>query len=316
MIDITHLPSSPGIPEFDLLNRIRFLSYNIRVDHEQDSNNENKWSHRIHKAIFTIKQYKSDIIALQEPNMQQLNDIEKAFRPDFVWVFCKANNRAYEDLHAFKSEQHRETQAIGFNRNRFQLINSGHFWLAEDPSKEPTTPAFDGSLFARVAVYAILEEIKSRKQFIVMTTHFDHQGLQARIFSARLVVKKAIELSKNCPFIISGDFNTFQNDAGPLVYDAFKEQFDMVSDVRDIAAKSYGPISTWVGWEYNGFNEKEMEKKMPGIPSRWDHIFVSKSGINVEMTAVCDDRFEIKWNDELKIVYPSDHRPMLMDFTL
>lgn len=59
-----------------------------------------------------------------------------------------------------------------------------------------------------------------------------------------------------------------------------------------------------------------MEQLVPGVPSRWDHIFISKQGLEVDLTAVCDDQFVIEWKGESKIIYPSDHRPMVVDFKL
>lgn len=297
-------------------NSIRFFSYNIRVDHEQDNQTENKWEFRAEKAISVIQKYLGDIIALQEPNVEQVEDIKTAVGPNYTWIYGKASDRAYVDYENYKSEQHRETQAIGFNHNRFILLDSGRFWLAEDPSIEPTIPAWDGSIFSRIAVYALLEERDTGKRLGIFTTHFDHVGVEARINSAKLLVQKAVELSNGAPFIISGDLNTFQSNGGPLVYEAFEHQFSLITDIRDSTQNQYGPVSTWVGWDYNAFNEKVLEQTMPGLPSRWDHIFLSKTGFTVEHTAVCDDQFKIEWDGAEKIVYPSDHRPMFVDFTL
>jgi endonuclease/exonuclease/phosphatase family metal-dependent hydrolase len=293
---------------------IRFFSFNIRVDHEQDRDTENQWEFRAEKALFVVQKYLGGIIALQEPNLKQLEDIKAALGPNYTWIYGKASDRAYEDNDSFKSEQHRETQAIGFDHNRFELVDSGRFWLAENPYAEPIIPAWDGSPYARVVVYTLLEERETGKKLGVFTAHFDHLGVEARINSVKLIVEKAIELSKGAPFIISGDMNTFPNNGGPLVYEAFENQFNIITDVRNATANQYGPVSTWVGWDYNAFNEKIVQQTLPGIPSRFDHIFISKTGIEVECTAVCDDQFEIDWNGAKKVVYPSDHRPMFMDF--
>lgn len=91
---------------------------------------------------------------------------------------------------------------------------------------------------------------------------------------------------------------------------------DIIVDVRSIAKELEGPESTWIGWDYNAFNEKEMDKVMPNVPSRWDHIFLSKNDFSVSKSIVCDDKYEIEWKGERKIVYPSDHRPILMDFCI
>ena len=215
-ISASIVPVAPSyaMPEANAVseNSIRLLSYNIRVDHEFDRLTENKWEQRAEKVLYVLKKYSGDIITLQEPNVEQLEDVKKAFDHNFTWIYGKASDRAYEDYEAFKNDaQHLETQVIGFNHKRFSLIDSGRFWLAEDPSKEPIKPAWDGSVWSRVAVYALLEERSTGKRIGVFTTHFDHVGLNARINSFKLIVQKAIGLTKGVPFIITGDFNTFQN---------------------------------------------------------------------------------------------------------
>jgi endonuclease/exonuclease/phosphatase family metal-dependent hydrolase len=292
------------------------MSYNVRVNHEQDAKNENNWKYRASKIEYVLNKYKADILALQEPNESQLSDLKKFLGSDFEWIHARASDRAYSDFENFKSEQHRETQAIAFNKNRFELLHSGMFWLAPDPTQEPTEIAWDGSPFSRVAVYTTLYDKLTQKTINIFTAHFDHKGVEARMNSVNLMVQKATEISKGAPFFITGDFNTFQNDRGPEVYAEFLKYKEVISDVRDVTKVHYGPIATWVGWDYNAFNEKKMEALCPGEPSRWDHVFLTPRGINVHRTAVADDQFKIQWEEEAKQVYPSDHRPMIVDFQL
>lgn len=243
-------------------------------------------------------------------------DLIESFNERYQAVFFKASERAYLQPELFASEQHRETMAIFYDKTRFKLLDHGRFWLAPDENHEPTIPAWDGSIFSRVAVYAKFYDNRTGHSFLVLTAHFDHVGKEARKNSAHLIMNKAQELGGSIPLFVMGDFNTFQNDGGPEVYEAFASHFDLFSDVRDAAEHHYGIVSTWVGWEYNAFREEIMETLCPGKPSRWDHLFVTRSNVRVLRTAVPDDRYKISWKDKEKIVYPSDHRPILADCIL
>ncbi len=295
-------------------DELRLLSYNVRIDHEQDADNENRWVLRAPHVVKVIQSHAPDLLALQEPNEAQVADLKKALGNRYGWIHGPACDKAYREPEKYLSEQHRETQAIAYDQKRFELLDSGRFWLAPDPTKEPETAPWDSSPFLRVAVYVTLYDRIQQQKITLITSHFDHKGLQTRLESVDLVVKKALELAGDHPFFITGDFNTFQNDGGPLVYEAFLKYRDLMQDVRDVASKQEGPLSTWVGWDYNAFNEKAMEKLCPGVPSRWDHVFVS--GVTVKRTAVDDSRFKIVWKGMTKEVYPSDHRPIIVDFSI
>lgn len=292
---------------------ISFLSYNVRVDHEQDRNNENKWEYRRDKVVCLIKKHDPEILTLQEPNEAQIIDLKHDLGDRYEWIVGRASDLAYEHPERYISEQHRETQAIAYDKTRFTPVSSGRFWLAEDPSKEPVQTAWDGSEFTRVAVFANLFDSVNQRTLTILTAHFDHQGIEARINSAHLMVQKGKELSDGAPFIITGDFNTFQTGRAPEIYQAFKSHAS-ICDIRESAPIQEGPVSTWVGWEYNNFNEKKLEILAPGMPPRWDHIFHSVQGIEATRTAVDDTQFEIEWENAIKTVYPSDHRPMVADF--
>lgn len=294
---------------------IRLLSYNVRVDHEQDSYSENKWIHRRDKVVSLIKKHGPAILTLQEPNEAQIIDLKHDLGDRYEWIVGRASDLAYEHPELYISEQHRETQAIAYDKTRFIPMSSGRFWLAEDPTKEPLKEAWDGSPFTRVAVFANLFDNVNQKALTILTAHFDHQGIEARINSAHLMVQKGEELSDGAPFIITGDFNTFQTGRAPEIYQAFKTHAS-ICDIRESAPIQEGPVSTWIGWEYNNFNEKKLEILAPGMPPRWDHIFHSVQGIEALRTAVDDTQFQIEWDNAVKTVYPSDHRPMVADFLL
>lgn len=295
----------------------RLMSYNVRVDHEQDADTENRWSERSGRVFHVVTKYASDLYTFQEPNESQVADLKSLLGDEYEWVHYRASERAYQSPAEFESEQHRETQAIAFRRTRFELRDAGRFWLAPNPDREPEAAVWDASPFARIAVYAKLYDRTSDTLFTVITAHFDHQGIEARVRSVDLMVAYGLEISEGTPFILTGDFNTFEDVNGKSeIYDAFLGYSDSITDVREVTAKVYGPVSSWVGWYYNPFNQDRLAELRPGIPCRWDHIFLSKGGFDVFQTGVIDDRFMIECDGVAKEVYPSDHRPIVSDLVV
>ncbi len=282
---------------------IRAMTFNIRVDHAEDRNTENEWQYRLEKVTHVVNKYKPDILALQEPISAQLDDLKKSLGANYSWISAPSSD--HDPLS--------EVVAIAYKNERFDLKKSGRFWLAPDPTQEPGSPAWDGSSYPRVAAYGTLEDKKTEKVFSIFNAHFDHKGSEARINSAKLMGSKASELSDQTPYLIMGDFNTFPNDRGLEAYEALKDHKDVI-DAREIAGKRYGPDNTWIGWDYSPWNLKKMQQRFPDSPFRLDHIFLSRAGFRVDRTAVVDDRFKIKWENEKKEVYPSDHRPVIADF--
>lgn len=322
---ITGMPISSGteIPSLEAQGNgastgaFRLMSYNVRVDHEQDAYTENRWSERAGRVLHVVSKYASDLYTFQEPNESQVADLTQALGDDYEWIHYRASEKAYETPADFESEQHRETQAIAFRKDRFELLDSGRFWLAPTPNQEPKTPVWDASPFSRVAVYAKLYDRVSETALTVITAHFDHKGVEARKHSIELMVSHAKEISEGGTFLLTGDFNTFENKSGySEIYSAFMEHADALTDVRELADETYGPISSWVGWDYNNFSQRKLEVMRPGVPCRWDHIFLANDKFDVLRTAVIDDHFAIERDGETKEVYPSDHRPIVSDLII
>jgi len=302
-------------------SELRIMSYNIRVDHEADQNTENEWRFRRDKVINVIKHYDPDIIGIQEPNNAQVEDLKEEFKEKYDIVHVPANPIAYQDRETYKSEQHRETHAIMFRRDKIELIGKiQHFWLAENPQQLPEQPQWDGSPFTRLAVYAELCDKKTGRIFHLFNAHFDHVGTIARINSAKLMMDTALKISEGRPFVVLGDFNTFVRDGGPETREAFEEyEAQGVFDVRKMAKEIHGPNNTWVGWSNNQFREEVIKINNPEETlkegqdqARFDQFYVSDN-LEVKRTAVADDQWEILWNGNQKRVYPSDHRPIIAD---
>ncbi len=127
--------------------------------------------------------------------------------------------------HFVKVGQHRE----GGTKNEFSgmFVNgrlleveaSGDLWLSETPSVIGSV-GWDAAL-TRNATWARFKSKANGKRFVVISTHFDHRGKEARLESARLL---GAELGRRCqegagegqpplPGLLFGDLNAGENSA-------------------------------------------------------------------------------------------------------
>jgi endonuclease/exonuclease/phosphatase family metal-dependent hydrolase len=120
-------------------------------------------------------------------------------------------------------------------------------------------------------------------EFLMMNTHFDHIGKEARRNSAVLLKQKASGLGQHLPVIITGDFNCTRQEA------AFSVMIDQ-EDIALIDSSPGDPAGTFCGFKTGG---------MPCIGI--DYIFHTPQWDALEYKVIGD-------NDGR--YYPSDHLPV------
>lgn len=176
---------------------IKIMSFNIRYDEPNDG--ENNWKFRRQSCVDMINDQQPDVFGIQEGLVHQVNFLDSAL-VDFAFV-----GEGRDSL-----IKNNEYTAIFYHTSKFDLISSGTNWLSETP--EVSSKGWDAK-YNRIMTWAHLKNKEDDKEFIVLNTHFDHRGAQARIESAKLIAQKAAELSGNTlmTFVI-GDFNTLPND--------------------------------------------------------------------------------------------------------
>lgn len=244
---------------------LNVMSFNIRYDNPDDS--LNNWQYRKDVAAKTIKSQNADIVGTQEVLVNQLNDL-KSRLPEY-----NAIGVGRED-----GIEKGEYSAILYRKDRFKEIKSGYFWLSETP-EVAGSKGWDGAC-ERIATWAILEDISSKKQLFFINTHLDHVGKIARQEGVTLLLSRANALANGLPIIMTGDFNATPES------DVIKHVTDVNSPEHLIHSKDIAVEKSSTDWTFHGFGKVPMERR-----EFIDYVFVSK-GIKVAKHSVLPEKLD------------------------
>lgn len=257
-------------------NTFKVMSYNIRYDNPEDGTNQ--WKNRKDFAANLIRFYDADIFGAQEVLHHQLTDLSDRL-PGYAHVGVGREDGKTKGEYA----------PIFYKSDRFDLLKSGNFWLAEDINAVGKK-GWDAAC-ERVATWAILRDKQTGKEFFFLNTHLDHMGKVARHEGASLVLEQSKQLAGNLPVIVTGDFNAIPSDEPIQVLTTASDPRHLTHS-REIAAFKYGPE-----WTFHDFGKIPFDKR------EWiDYIFV-KGDIRVLNHGVL--------TDTLNQLYPSDHCPVI-----
>jgi endonuclease/exonuclease/phosphatase family metal-dependent hydrolase len=200
--------------------QIKVMSFNIRFGTASDG--DNHWDRRKEFLIETIKKFDPDLLGTQETLGFQRDYLAKNL-PGY----------AVEGVGRDDGKEQGEMMALYYRKERFEKLESGHFWLSERPD-EIGSKSWDSSL-PRMVTYVKLKDQKnpSAKPIAFFNTHFDHRGPIARLESAKLIRTKISEMAADCRVILTGDFNAdadsdpykalFAGEDAPIV-DAYRKK--------------------------------------------------------------------------------------------
>lgn len=227
--------------------KVRWATFNMRYDNAGDS--LNSWQYRKARVGQYIKDTKIDVFGTQEVLHHQFEDL-KAMLPDYEAVGVGRDDGKTKG----------EYSAVYFRKDKFDALDSGTFWLSEDPTNVGAK-GWDAAC-PRVATWAKLQEKATGKIIMAVNTHFDHIGVEARKQSALLIISKIKEIVGDRPAVLTGDFNvTDQSDA----YETITTNEFVLKDAHKIAETTGG-----VNYTFHNFTRVPVEKR-----SKIDFIFVT-----------------------------------------
>jgi len=256
--------------------QINVMTFNIRLDHEGDG--DNQWTFRKDFAADVVKFYQADLIGTQEVLHHQLTDMLDRL-PDYAHLGVGREDGMTKG----------EYSAILYKKDRFDVVRSGTFWLGEDITAVGVK-GWDAAC-ERVATWAVFTDKKTGKDFFMLNTHFDHIGKVARRESSLLLLSQVEKLAGKLPIIVTGDFNATPEDE-PIKILTDTNDSRHLTPSRSIAALRYGPE-----WTFHNFGRIPFERR------NWiDYIFV-KGDIKALSNGVI--------TDTKNHLFPSDHCPVI-----
>ncbi|TDZ54594.1 hypothetical protein CTRI78_v006163 [Colletotrichum trifolii] len=271
---------------------LRIVSQNVRYATKNPTPKEKPWSVRGPKLVnqldFITSGHESAFICLQEVLYSQLQEIQSWLGSEWAHVGSGRDD----------GKRGGEFSPVFYQVGRWRCERNETLWLSKTPEKP--SRGWDAALKRVVTVGEFVDKLTDAR-VVVMSTHFDHQGVVAREESARLIIKIAEDWSKGAngkpptTLLLAGDFNSTPKD------NAYKTMVAPDSGMVDVSTKvpkekRYGNEIT-----YTSFDEPK-EK-----PTRIDFLFVKDpSPASVKAFGVLSNKFDDG-------VFLSDHRPVVAD---
>ena len=252
------------------------MTFNIRYNNPSDA--EHAWPRRKERVARIMGD--ADLIGVQEALKGQIVDLE-VLLPEYAWFGVGRDDGVSAG----------EFAPIFYRRDGYELLDSGSFWLSEEPDT-PGSKGWDAAI-TRLVTWGYMRRAASEDAFWFFNTHFDHRGKQARAESARLVMARLDSLAGSSVAFVTGDFN-----APPTT-----EAYSIMTSGRLLDARMHastpplGPEGTFSGFQAGGGL----------LQRRIDYIFVDRA-ISVWSYVAVDSLRDGS--------YPSDHRPVLVRIEL
>ena len=255
---------------------LRVMTFNVRT--ATDADGPNRWEQRCDAMAAMLADRRPDVIGFQEARRGQIDDLMVRVG-GYAWVGDGRDGGGKGEF-----------CPIFFDRRRFELREHGTFWLSEQP--ETPSKGWDGA-FPRIATWARLRDKRTGREFVMLNTHLDHRGEQARVEGARLVVSRANQLSNGLPIVLTADLNARPDS------DVYRVMSDTLRDARRARGAGHtGPAETYTGW---------LDRPRPATPATMDYILLSPAiGVRWTQTLPSD------WGGRQL----SDHRAVMADIDL
>lgn len=269
-----------GLVGCALPDPIRVLSFNIRYGTAPDG--PNAWPNRRELVFQVIRDSIPDLVGLQEVLAFQADELVAAL-PEYQLIGVGRDD----------GERGGEMVPVLFRKQRFTLVNAGHFWLSDTP-ENPGSVGWDAAL-PRLATWAHLRfRSNPLNEVRFLNTHFDHRGVRARAEAARLI-RSATDSLGGTPVIVTGDFNCAPGDEPHRVLTGDRGN---AAELRD------------------SFVERGYSERGSGT---FCEFRCETSGPRIDWI-LCNRRFDVVESEVVRFNvggrYPSDHFPVLATLRL
>jgi endonuclease/exonuclease/phosphatase family metal-dependent hydrolase len=259
---------------------LRVLTFNLRYINSGDTG-ERTWTARRDQVGQVIRDAKADLIGVQEAFRSMLDDVEERV-PGYQEIGVGREDGKTKGEYA----------AILISKDRFDVLESGTFWLSDTPDV-PNSKTWKNRV-TRVCTWAKLKERSGSRVFYFYNTHMDHESQEAREKGADQILAHLGARQPAAPFVITGDFNATEDNPA----------------IARIKASPLHPVDVW----------RELNPTVPPADSgtisdftgartasKIDYIFVPAGTHLIDSEII---RSNIDGH------YPSDHYPVRASFEL
>ena len=195
-IELDYSGASKVIVKADTLGEpIKVMTYNLK--------NGSPSAERKANTIKDITDYMPDTIGTQETHLKWINALRGSLSDEYELV----GEQRYGDEQP-RDKNDNEASAILYRKNKFNLIDSGTYWLSETP--EVVNSKLEESKYVRIMTYVVLERKSDGVKFVHVNTHLNTTpsiNLRQVEIMVSLVNEKIYSKHGKLPTYYTGDFN-------------------------------------------------------------------------------------------------------------
>lgn len=222
-----------------------------------------------------------EMIRVHRPDLIGMQEVTANMRP-YLASFLPQYGISGESRHSSIAD---ETCAILYRKDRFRLRREKTFWLSETP--EVRGSRFPRSQFPRIASFALLEDTDSGNVLSFFNTHLDLNFSSVRSSQAKVLAGLIHEYQEGLFTAVTGDFNDVPDSPA---LKALQQE-----NLKDTSINALGST-------LRGRSGSLMVRNRPV-----DHILISRHITPGKLTKITE-KYSGYW--------PSDHYPLLLEFSL
>lgn len=262
---------------------IKAMSFNLRLNTPVDG--PNAWPYRKDFVLSLIESYDPDLLGVQEALPEMFSYLQENLNKTYeAWGRGRAANGSDE------------ASGLFFKRERWNKLDSGHFWLSE-------TPYIPGSFLPNVSFPRMVSWVKlfnklDNNIYFYFNTHYAYENEEVRFRETEIFIEQIKnitqlqDLTKGKKIIISGDFNAMPREICIKLWtnSTVTNLRDTIDAIIQFPWVDYGTFHAWTG-KANG--------------TRIDYVLVSDDFELINYEIIHETR-----NGR----YPSDHFPIIAEF--
>ena len=195
-----------NVTETDLGDELKIMSYNVQTGNQTAS--------RVQSLVNNINNFDPDVIGTQELNHSWIQNFKNhGIFNEYTLVGEPRNGNKDTD-----TSNGNEYSAILFKTDKFNLIDSGTYWLSDTPTV--VASRHSSSEYIRIMTYVVLERKSDGKRFVHVNTHlsWDSGGYSTNLIQINIILNlletKIYSKYGELSTFFTGDYNVGETSAG------------------------------------------------------------------------------------------------------